>query len=476
MADGWIDEMSSSSILAENSNGTSVTCIGCAELEIELKMTQIELKYANKIVDLLRKEIREIAFKMAPSEKQSGVLKNVKVMDSHSSVAKDAKINRENCSMDRINVDKMELMNLQDDIKELSSSLQTVSALTKEVIQQKNKMLVKMASITEVSMKGEEESSCWTEVKNGRTKLVKKQCDQLLIPVIFSWYELLNNHVEGDEMVFHDRVNLPTYGKKENGSKNSTRNGSKVIIMGDSHARGMATELQHRLSKNFEVLGIVKPGSTLKEITNTINSTVNSLTKNDVCIIWGGSRDVAKNESENGLRHLKDFVTRQYLTNVVVINVPYRHDLQESSCVNSAVEKFNRKLRKYSKALANFHLLEVENCRDLYTNHGLHLNWKGKESMGGKIVNVIKNILNVQNSVPIGMKWKEEERTGSNLPEYCETLKGKNDQCSKGPKDYRQVYSEQGRGLCVPQNQAVLQPKQLRKVPIKKVQIFYGQI
>jgi hypothetical protein len=176
-------------------------------------------------------------------------------------------------------------------------------------------------------------------------------------------------------MVFHDRVNLPTYGKK-----NSIRNVSKVIIMGDSHARGMATELQHRLSKNFEVLGIVKPGSTLKEITNTINSTVNSLTKNDVCIIWGGSQDVGKNESENGLRHLKDFVTRQHLTNVVVINVPYRHDLQESSCVNSAV----RKLRKYSKAFNNFHLLEVENCRDLYTNHGLHLNWKGKESMGGK--------------------------------------------------------------------------------------------
>jgi hypothetical protein len=68
-------------------------------------------------------------------------------------------------------VDKLELMNLQDDIKELSSSLQTVSALKNEVIQQKvNKMLVKMASITEVSVKGEE-SSCWTEVKNGRTKL-----------------------------------------------------------------------------------------------------------------------------------------------------------------------------------------------------------------------------------------------------------------------------------------------------------------
>jgi hypothetical protein len=74
--------------------------------------------------------------------------------------------------------------------------------------------------------------------------------------------------------------------------KNNRRNGSRVIIMGDSHARGMANELQHRLGKNFEVLGIVKPGSNIKEITNTLNSTVSSLTKKDVCIVWGGTHDV----------------------------------------------------------------------------------------------------------------------------------------------------------------------------------------
>jgi hypothetical protein len=51
---------------------------------------------------------------------------------------------------------------------------------------------------------------------------------------------------------------------------------------------------------------------------------------------------------------------------------------------------------KCSKGFDNLHFLEVENCREMYTNHGLHLNWKGKEVMGWKIVNVIKDILNVQ--------------------------------------------------------------------------------
>jgi hypothetical protein len=89
---------------------------------------------------------------------------------------------------------------------------------------------------------------------------------------------------------------------------------------------------------------------------------------------------------------MKDFVTRQNHINLVVKRVPYRRGLQETSCVNSAVKNFNRKLMKYSKTFENLHLLEVENCRELYINHGLHLNGKGKEVMVSKIVNVIKDI------------------------------------------------------------------------------------
>jgi trans-2-enoyl-CoA reductase len=69
--------------------------------------------------------------------------------------------------------------------------------------------------------------------------------------------------------------------------KITRRNGRRVIILGDSQARGVANELQYILGKGFETLGIVKPGSNIKEITNTINPTVSSLTKKDVCIVWG---------------------------------------------------------------------------------------------------------------------------------------------------------------------------------------------
>jgi hypothetical protein len=89
--------------------------------------------------------------------------------------------------------------------------------------------------------------------------------------------------------------------------------------------------------------------------------------------------------------------------------------------------------------------------------------------MAGKIINVIKDILNVQKAAPIGMKWKEEERTESTQPGNCETSKGKNDHCSKDIK----ANSDRGRGEGEPVNQAVLQPKQFRKVPIKRSCDFF---
>jgi hypothetical protein len=51
---------------------------------------------------------------------------------------------------------------------------------------------------------------------------------------------------------------------------NSRRNGSRDIILGDSHARGMANELQHRPGKSFDVQGTVKPGANIKEKTNML--------------------------------------------------------------------------------------------------------------------------------------------------------------------------------------------------------------
>jgi hypothetical protein len=48
-----------------------------------------------------------------------------------------------------------------------------------------------------------------------------------------------------------------------------TKNQQKVLILGDSHARGCAQEIQHNLNCNFSVQGIVKPGACMKDIVSS---------------------------------------------------------------------------------------------------------------------------------------------------------------------------------------------------------------
>ena len=65
---------------------------------------------------------------------------------------------------------------------------------------------------------------------------------------------------------------------------------NKVLIIGDSHARGCAQEIRHNLSHDFNVQENVKPGATLQAIVTTSTDSMKKLTKEDVVVVWGGTR------------------------------------------------------------------------------------------------------------------------------------------------------------------------------------------
>jgi hypothetical protein len=81
-----------------------------------------------------------------------------------------------------------------------------------------------------------------------------------------------------------------------------------------------------------------KPNANLRAITNAINLKDDNLTKKGIVIIYGGTRDVAKNETKDGLRTLSEFDKLTVNTNVIVMCVPHRFDLQPSSCIHEEVE------------------------------------------------------------------------------------------------------------------------------------------
>jgi hypothetical protein len=151
----------------------------------------------------------------------------------------------------------------------------------------------------------------------------------------------------------------------------------KVIILGESHARGCAAEVGRLLNNDFEVLGFVNPSSGMKYIKDMFRMKLQQLTKKHVVVLWGGSNDITRNNSTEGKRHLLEFVMNANHTNVILTSALHRYDLMSNSCVNHEVEKFNRKLHKRLERFRKVEMIDVVSERNLYTKHRQHLNSEG---------------------------------------------------------------------------------------------------
>ena len=198
---------------------------------------------------------------------------------------------------------------------------------------------------------------------------------------------------------------------------------NRIVILGDSHVRGCASEVQHNLDSSFVTQGMVKPGANIKEIITPPTSFTKKLSKKDVVVIWGGTHDISKNESKNAILQIESFVQNHNNTNIIVMGAPCRYDLDPSSCVNNEVKVFNRKLRKYLKLYTNVSMIDIDTNRELFTKHGLHMNNKRKEQMSRKIGLEIKCRLKNKGETPIIMtdklkptkddkgNWRNEKET-----------------------------------------------------------------
>jgi hypothetical protein len=60
------------------------------------------------------------------------------------------------------------------------------------------------------------------------------------------------------------------------------------------------------MKMNVCVCGFVKPGVNIATQISSMTVDINLLMKNDLIIFWGGSNDVSKNNSQEGLKHLPD--------------------------------------------------------------------------------------------------------------------------------------------------------------------------
>jgi hypothetical protein len=84
------------------------------------------------------------------------------------------------------------------------------------------------------------------------------------------------------------------------------------------------------------------------------------LTNEDIVVLWEGSSDVARNNSLVDMKRILDLLINSIHTNVILLNVPHKHDLISDLFVNREVEAFNSSLMEpecsssHSQASAKF--------------------------------------------------------------------------------------------------------------------------
>jgi hypothetical protein len=118
--------------------------------------------------------------------------------------------------------------------------------------------------------------------------------------------------------------------------------------------------------ENVEVRGLVKPGVSTDILVKTASNEIKSLTKKDAIILWGGSNSAGNNNSKAGLRNISQFVKNNSHINFVLMGVPHRFDLPDTSCVNKEVDSFNNKLTKIVKPFKLATLMKFEQKRTFY--------------------------------------------------------------------------------------------------------------
>jgi hypothetical protein len=114
----------------------------------------------------------------------------------------------------------------------------------------------------------------------------------------------------------------------------------KILLIGDSHVKGLSSELWHNLGDTYDILGIVKSNANINELTATCNQEVNKLTQKDFLALWGGTNDISKNNAKKCLMTKVNFLINNRHTNNIIITAPHRFNLEYNSCVNKDVRKF----------------------------------------------------------------------------------------------------------------------------------------
>ncbi len=180
-------------------------------------------------------------------------------------------------------------------------------------------------------------------------------------------------------------------------------------IIGDTHLRDSARRINQYLNSKYEATGIIKPGATTQTIVTPGENELKSLRKKDMIVLNCGANDIEKVNSNIStiITRVINFSQKYSDTNIIVLEIPRRHDLHHKDMTNLLMQSLNTKLKSILTRFRHVTILHMNTTRNHFTKHGLHLNKPGKEWLARKIafkidkINKTREILG--NPIPLKM-------------------------------------------------------------------------
>jgi hypothetical protein len=82
----------------------------------------------------------------------------------------------------------------------------------------------------------------------------------------------------------------------------------KIVLIGDSHAKGCASKLHEKLKEQYEVIGYVIPGANTEVLAKTAQQEISGFTGKNVIIYCGGTNNIMRNNTSRGIKWIYYFL------------------------------------------------------------------------------------------------------------------------------------------------------------------------
>lgn len=168
----------------------------------------------------------------------------------------------------------------------------------------------------------------------------------------------------------------------------------QIFILGDSHARGLGSKLQHLTDEQITSTAMVMPGATSQYLTRHLNQKLAHLTPQDVFIYIAGANDIDIEGSEVTMRDNSNSVdavlSHALHTNIVFVTTPLRYDNHDAAKLiqeynDNVIRKIQQEATPFKERIKILDINEIVNDTH-YTTGKTHLKAEGKDILGENLL------------------------------------------------------------------------------------------